>query len=59
MLRKYVRKGDVLADKHDPGKFKLLSRCEEVLDVVEKDEGLQDDGDLKYLLDVEMSKNIF
>jgi len=50
--QKVCRKGDVLADNHDPGKFKLLSRCEEVFGVVEKDEGRQHDGDLKYLLDV-------
>jgi hypothetical protein len=50
--QKVCRKGDVLADNHDPGKFKLLSRCEEVFGVIEKDEGRQHDGDLKYLLDV-------
>jgi hypothetical protein len=50
--QKVCRKGDVLADNHDPGKFKLLSRCEEVFGIVEKDKGRQHDGDLKYLLDV-------
>jgi hypothetical protein len=50
--QKVCRKGDVLADNHDPGKFKLLSRCEEVFGTIEKDEGRQHDGDLKYRLDV-------
>jgi hypothetical protein len=50
--QKVCRKGDVLADNHDPGKYDLLSRCEEVIGTIEKDEGRQHDGDLKYLLDV-------
>jgi hypothetical protein len=50
--QKVCRKGDVLADNHDPGKYELLSRCEEVSGTIEKDEGRQHDGDLKYLLDV-------
>jgi hypothetical protein len=32
--------------------YDLLSRCEEVIGTIEKDEGRQHDGDLKYLLDV-------
>jgi hypothetical protein len=50
--QKVCRKGDVLADNHDPDKYDLLSRCEEVFGTIEKDEGRQHDGDLKYLLDV-------
>jgi hypothetical protein len=50
--QKVCRKGDVLADNHDPGKYELLSRCEEVSGTIEKDEGRQHDGDLKYILDV-------
>ena len=50
--QKVCRKGDVLSDNHDPGRYELLSRCEEVSGTIEKDEGRQHDGDLKYLLDV-------
>jgi hypothetical protein len=50
--QKVCRKGNVIADNQDPGRYDLLSRCEEVIGTIEKDEGRQHDGDLKYLLDV-------
>jgi hypothetical protein len=50
--QKVCRKGNVIADNHDPGRYDLLSRCEEVIGTIENDEGRQHDGDLKYLLDV-------
>jgi hypothetical protein len=46
------REGDVLAGVHNPGRLKVLSRCEEVIGVVGEDEGVKDDGDHVYLLDV-------
>jgi hypothetical protein len=50
--QKVCRKGNILADNHNPGTYDLLSRCEEVIGTIEKDEGRQHDGDLKYFLDV-------
>lgn len=50
--QKVCRKGNVIADNQDPGRYDLLSRCEEVIGTIENDEGRQHDGDLKYLLDV-------
>jgi hypothetical protein len=50
--QKVCRKGNVIADNNDPGRYDLLSRCEEVIGTIENDEGHQHDGDLKYLLEV-------
>ena len=50
--QKVCRKGNVIADNHDPGRYDLLSRCEEVIGTIGEDEGRQPDGDLKYRLDV-------
>jgi hypothetical protein len=50
--QKVCRKGNVIADNHDPGRYDLLSRCEKVIGTIENDEGRQHDGDLKYLLEV-------
>jgi len=46
------REGDVLAGVHNPGRLKMLSRCEELIGVVSEDKGVQGDGDHVYLLDV-------
>lgn len=46
------RESDVLAGVHNPGRLKVLSRCEEVIGLVSEDKGIQGDGDHVYLLDV-------
>jgi hypothetical protein len=57
--QKVCRKGNVIADNNDQGRYDLLSRCEEVIGTIENDEGRQHDGDLKYLLDIGDEYNIF